>query len=548
IITDMQALPWSSFGDGEGTEEKEEKKEDAEEEEPDAAAMNLWDPSKFDKRTSVFVSLLGAKAPENMAPSDVELQPSIIMAGAHSKATVRLNYAGPPGSTAVTLFLNDEEIATRSISIGDGFANDLSFLLPPMEAGRYAARVELPDDNLQLDNTFHFIFKAEAQFPTLCVGTRDDTLFIRAALTAALGGKAAIEAEWVEPDLIEADKLKNYACIFLCNALPLAAGELAAMEKFVSAGGLLIVFPGERSSIQDYQSWNCFPGLPSARQDVMIGNRSQILHWDAPQHPILQPLKIGVAAPSLAIRTHLEWKEFDARAERLISSGDGRPFLVGRPFGRGYVLMFAIAPDRSWSDFPLSPFYLPIIHQIVQFGAGVGSYSHYVWCTDTLPLEPYLPEATTDTTLQNPGGENRPIRSAVVDGEVILNVEELDEAGIYLMQDPSAGEPVPAIAVNMDRSESDLSPIDPDKLKKRIDIDRVHISTSQEELMAQLQEHRVGRTFNEQLFWFALILAVIEFFYANRLMKSAPTLSESLTVDTSGKVLEKRPGSMKEAA
>ena len=116
---------------------------------------------------------------------------------------------------------------------------------------------------------------------------------------------------------------------------------------------------------------------------------------------------------------------------------------------------------------------------------------------------------------------------------MVLHVEEVDEAGMYYMNQ------APALAVNMPREESDLTPVDPATLPTRIGVENVFISLNAEELEAQLEERRIGRTFGEQLLWLALILAVVEFFYANRLMKTGRGLSDKLKVELSGKVSDK---------
>ena len=64
IITDNQALPWVGIGEGESSTNLAADRE-GEDDGPKVAAMGNWDVSKLDKRTAVFVSLLGAEAPEN---------------------------------------------------------------------------------------------------------------------------------------------------------------------------------------------------------------------------------------------------------------------------------------------------------------------------------------------------------------------------------------------------------------------------------------------------------------------------------------------------
>ena len=522
IITDTQALPWEGIGentsDGSGTNKT-------------TVSMSHWDASKIDKRTSVFVSLLGAESPENISPVSVELEPALIMAESSARVTIRLGYTGPTASTAATLYIDDKEIASRAMSADS--AEPLTFIIPPLARGRHSARIELPEDNLPLDNTFHFMLKVEDQLPTLCVGSRDDLFFLRAALNAELGGSGSINVKTVEPGLIPLDELNNYSTIFLCNAVPMGASEVRALEKFADAGGLLVIFPGDKGTASDYSALPFLPGTPSAIQPVASSERRGLLNWDMPYHPVLAGLGDSASAPAIAIKQQLFFETFVSRAQKMISQGDAQPFLVGRPFGRGFVLMFSVTANRSWSDFPLSPFFLPIVHQVVQFGSGVGSFTPYVWCTERLPLEQHLPEARAENELKSPDGETIPIRSSVVEGQTILHVENVDQAGMYTLLTE------PALAVNMDRDESDLTPVDPTGLPKRIGVENVFISMNEEELAAQLEEARIGRTFGEQLLWLALILAIIEFFYANRLMKTGGGLSEKMKVELSGKISEK---------
>lgn len=556
VITDTQALPWDSFGRESAAADKGAPAaaaagsdgdaetagdatvaagEDADSEDRGAASIGAWDPSAVDKRTIVFVSQLGVSGPENMSPSKVVVEPSLLLANQPSKARVRLSYTGPPKATTVTFHVNDEEAGSRSASLGTDQAAELVFPIPPLPAGRHAARVQVPDDNLLLDNTFHLVLKVEDQFPTLCIGSRDDTLFARAALMAGRTAGGGIEADWVAPGDLGSTELSDYACVFLCNAIPLSAGEVSSLEAFVDAGGLLVIFPGERAAAIDYQAWNCLPGVPSAIADVAMTQRKRSLHWDMPRHAVLDSLQVGGSTLSVTARRQLVWETFAERSERLISLGAEHAFLVGRPHGQGYVLIFAVSADRSWSDFPLSPFYLPVIHQIVEFGAGVGSHPPYVWCTHSLPLNRVLPEATRSMLLKGPDGVSVAVRSAVSGAEPVLHVEDLMQAGVYRMPDTESGKQVPALAVNMERKESNLTPLDPAEIYELLKLKNVNVAHDLEELLTQIRESRVGRTFGEQLLWLVLILAAAEFFYANRLTKESPSLSGVLGIEASGK-------------
>ena len=108
--------------------------------------------------------------------------------------------------------------------------------------------------------------------------------------------------------------------------------------------------------------------------------------------------------------------------------------------------------------------------------------------------------------------------------------------GIYTLATPERPEPVPALAVNMERSESNLSPIRPADIPDILGVDHLTLCDGKEDLLRKIEEHRVGRTFGEHLLWLALLVAAVEFFYANRLLQAVPKLSEALRLESSGKV------------
>ena len=539
ILTDGQSLPWQSFGEAKEAASTSAPPAEAAATGAVAAAIGAWDPKKADERAVCFISLLGAPQPENRTAVDVQTDPSLIVAGAPAKVTVRLGYTGPVGDSAATLYVDDAEVANRSVTLTEGGAPELSFLVPPLARGRHAARVELPADNLVLDNAFHFILRVEDRVPVLAVGGHDDLLFLRAALAAG-GGKSTIRANFIEPKDLGGEKLEGYTCLFLCNAIPLSATEVVAVEKFVDAGGLLVLFPGGRGSPADYAGWKLLPALPTGVREVPLARRKQVLAWTMPGHPILKELDPGSAPPEVTAHRLLTWDKLDPKAERLMAHG-GDPFLLGRPAGRGYVLMFAAAADRSWSDLPLSPYFLPVLHQIVQYSAGVRGTPPYVWCTPQLPLEAYLPDATVDTVLLGPENARLPVRSALVDGHTALHVEDLTKAGMYRLAAPGGGPATPALAVNMARAESQLAPIEADDAAARLGLKSVHVVHDREELQQKVEESRVGRTFGEHLLWLTLLLAMLEFFYANFLVRQTPGLSDVLRIESSGKVVEAAP-------
>jgi len=513
VLTDNQALAWTRPAlEAEGSGETVEPAQD--------------------RRLTVFVTLAGVPAPENVTAQRIELMPPVLFQGGGARLSVRLDHTGPPRETTATFFLNGTESARRPVTTGAPSAQQIIFAVPPLPAGTHIGRVEVPADNLAADDTFHFLIRVRDRMPTLVVGAESDTFFLRAALRASAGGVAAFTL--VAPEALGGEKLGDYSSILLCNALPLPGQTVSAVERFVQRGGLLVMFPGAHAAITDYQAWQCLPGVARENREVSRAQAKQMLIWNAPAHPVLQSLGDALADPVVAVQRVLVLEAAGAGTVPLVSLSSGLPMLLERPFGEGRVLMFAVTADRIGSNFPLTPFFLPLMAQIVEYGAGLGGVPPFIWGREQLVLDAFLPEAVPNVRLTGPQGSPLPVRSVLKEGQTSLYLENATEPGVYTLAGNDG--PEPFLAVNMAREESDLTPLDADAVASLLAPRKVHLASDQESLAELIHQHRVGRTYGELLLWILLGLLLAEFVYANRLARARGLLSDALTIDVSGRV------------
>ncbi|MDD4870378.1 MAG: BatA domain-containing protein [Kiritimatiellae bacterium] len=571
IFTDGQSLPWNSFTitdtnnnstaleviPAKPTAKKDEKKKEdkskkangkkpGKDDKPDesttakSSSIDIWQPSKIDKKTAFFVTLVGVTAPENTAPIDVDLQPQLIMSDTMAKVKVKLTHTGPAQNSTITAYVDDLEIGTRAIIFTDNSEAEELFALPQLRPGKHSARIQSPSDNLPIDNNFYYTIRVKEKLPTLCVGTQNDAFFVMKALNPSGDSNATINVKQITPDQLPSETLAAYSCIFLCNAIPLAGQDLVVIEQYVRSGGLLVIMPGDKATIEDYKAWSVLPGKPAATIDLPLELKKKMLRWEKPQHALLRNLQLlPGSAPVVTITRQLKWAKdtLNEGEESIISAGAEDPFLMHRPVGNGATLLFSVAGDRSWSSFPLSPFFLPLMHQVVQFGAGIRGEAPYILAGKNLSLTDILPEANQNSTIQNPNKENVPIRTAIVENKTSLYVESMQSPGIYMLA-PQNGDPAPGLAVNIDRIESNLAVVKREDIPKKIGTKMIYTAENKEELAKQLKDYRVGQTMGEQFLWLLLLLSIAEVFYANRLAKATPKLSEQLGIEASGKITE----------
>lgn len=531
IISDHQLLPWGSFGNEDGATPV------ATADDSRAEAGKKWDPSKVKDNTTCFVTLLGTPEPENVATVDLTVEPKLITTETPWQVTVDLLRTGPQVNTAVSLMVNDREMAKRSAMLGGGAANQLQFMLAPMTGGVHTVKIATPEDSLAEDNAFHFLIRVREKLPALCVGPPGSTLFLKTALSAGTGTEevSAVDVKVITPADLAAEKLSSYSCIFLCNALNLPGQQITLLERYVTDGGLLVIFPGDNAVLADYAHWTCLPAKPTSIIDLPVAERKQLLTWDRLQHPAVWGLAKEGVTPQIVIKRQLNCETLHEKSKKIISTGSGVPFLIDLPHGRGAVMLFTVAADRSWSDFPLSPFFLPLAYQMIQYAAGVGASPPFLWATDSLSLEEFLPDATRESTLTNPDGKPVSLRSSVVEGGTAIHAEGMTTPGIYTISTPGT-ETKPALAINIPRAESDLTAIKQEDISSILGLKALHLATSKEDLLKKLEDFRIGRSLGESFLWLALLVAVAEVFYANFLMRKGSKLTDVLTIEPSGKV------------
>jgi len=546
IITDGQSLPWAGFArrDAEAQDNPQPADPDAAEGEGVEAAavsgtrsLDLWQPEEIDKNTAFFVTLAGPPEPENTAPLEIELEPPLIMSDMPSKLRVLLGFSGPPRDTSVSVFIDNEEVQRRAVIQDPQGTESLLFTLPPLPAGVHPARVETPPDGLADDNTFHFLMRVKERLPCLCVGNRDDTFFLLKALGVQTEAGSVIAVTDVAPAGLEKEDLTIYSSVFLCNALPLPGQLILKLEDYVRNGGLLAIFPGDRGTLQDYEPWSCLPGLPSDIDELPLNARKRILRWVKPQHPLFRALQINPGTtPVVTIQRELLWGELHKTAEPLIFAGSDNPFLLSRPFGKGHVLLFSVSADRTWGNLPLSPFFLPLVHQTVHFGAGIAGAEAYLNTTPRLDLSRHLPQMNPTASLLDPVGDPVTVRSTVVEARTILQAENVTAPGIYRLASDGPDAAQAALAINLNRNESNLARLKKEDVPGMIGTRAVNVAESLEDLQRLIDEYRIGRTLGEQVLWLAFLLGVVELVYANRKSKAATPLSDVLGVNPAGKV------------
>jgi hypothetical protein len=244
--------------------------------------------------------------------------------------------------------------------------------------------------------------------------------------------------------------------VVLLNDVDVPVGLGRRLARFVQDGGGLFVVAGPRATWP--QEADVLPATLSQTIDRSRGEAGRIggIEYGHPVFEVFRAPRTGDFAPSrfYAYRsvTALPMSQVLARFD------GGTPALVERRVGSGRVLLFASTFDLSWTDMPLKPIFLPLIHRVIVY---LANYSEPApWLTIGQVFDPTASSAKSQAAGRlalSPSGRRLPLEDEGSQTQVL----ELTEQGFYEIRGQSANSDVTVIASNVDPAESDLTPMDP---------------------------------------------------------------------------------------
>ncbi|HEX5658690.1 MAG TPA: VWA domain-containing protein [Polyangiales bacterium] len=279
--------------------------------------------------------------------------------------------------------LDGKAIGQQGASIEHG-SGSVEFSLDgrALRRGRVlGARIET-DNALPLDDQRELSLDDVAALSVLLVdgdpapNQLDDELrFISLALNLDDGQHGAPRVTRIDADGLSAIDLNGFDVVVLANVRAPSELEAERLVDHVARGGGLLIAAGENFDAFGYRGRlsALLPALPRSSAPV-----SPALGVAAGAASELVPSGgAGLETARTTKRVLLEAPNEDSKA--LLTLSDGTPLVVAGRHGRGRVALLATTIDDDWSDLPLTPGFLPLVHGLVRGLAAV----------DALPRGPH---------------------------------------------------------------------------------------------------------------------------------------------------------------
>ncbi|MEP0547159.1 MAG: BatA domain-containing protein [Rhodothermales bacterium] len=441
----------------------------------DLQASTFLDSTRIPAPEGVRLTLLpvGERVHTNVAVTDARVLSRIVEAGQPVEVEATLvNYGTDPidGYTA-SLYLDDERVAQASADLSPNVPATVRLTATPQRRGWLRGEVRTEPDEFEWDNTRYLVLHVPETRRVLLVegaGQRADLV----DLALGLGGEGSrFEVTTVSESALAAQDLDAFDVVVLAGPESLASGERAALARFVQGGGGLMVFPNERAEAADYDA--LFTALGGGRLGAAVGQLggtrpvAQFGRVDL-EHPLFEGIFEDAAgqprleSPTIALARPYQPGAGDENT--LIGLSTGAPFLQEIRSGSGTALVFAVAPDPRWSDFPVRGLFVPLLYRAVYYLAADADAGESLEVRQPAPLR--VAGASEGLRIVGAGAEFVPEQRSVPGG-VLLEIDSgVTEPGVYDVMD---GERlVRRVAFNPDARESDLAVLAPEEAQRRL--------------------------------------------------------------------------------
>lgn len=502
LITDSQELDWGQL--------------------PTRALDSL---ESLRDKANVFVIPVTHESEENLAIESLTYTWGSLRDSGEARFTALVRNTGRSAEEGANLDFFVDDTRTRRVSIpalAAGETQPLEFTTQFDKAGDVRLRAELSKDNLADDNIRHAVARIRSGIQVLLLegdpenvpGNRSGGYYAKVALRPQESDTVeGVVINEIDPADFALESLGNYDVVLMNNVLSISPDTARRLRRFVTAGGGLIVFPGDRVEASDYnQSLGGEDGiLPAVLGDLSECKQEE--GWTL-QAARSEHLLAGLTArypekllDEIRITKLIETTPVQS-GEVLLTAQSGDPVLLSREVGSGTVLLFTTTGNKSWNNLPREPLYAILLQQAVTMLTSDPDRLQLTVGTDS-ELAVRGREIGDYVSLRSPDNDEADDVRVVQNGDQLVVPVSFMAHGVYEIE-ADGDKPGIVVAANVDASESDVRVIDGGALASKLDGTRVTVLNRAGSMVDAIEDDRRGRELADLLLLLAALVFVAQ--------------------------------------
>ena len=281
----------------------------------------------------------------------------------------------------VSLFVENVRSAQQSVSLNPGESRILTLQAPVKQSGFIGAYAEIEDDDILEDDRRYISFYIPKSIPVVIfTDNADDSRFVNLALSAAGSGQT-LQVNEKNLNELNSANLSKYDVAVIIGSEGISRYDL--LSSFLKSGGKIILMPGSKSTLQNFDNITKALGIPSPTGTAgKEGSDINAFTFDKEDfsNPIFRDVfssKEKKEIESPAIYYHYKLST-EGKGENIITLNDGSSFLSEYKINKGKLLLFNTAPILTWTNFPIKNLFAPLITKSVLYMSSKDNSSNQI--------------------------------------------------------------------------------------------------------------------------------------------------------------------------
>ena len=415
--------------------------------------------------TSVNVSLIPFRAVQesNVAVTGAAWESPVAIKDQSNRLVVDFeNFGTQTKAVEVRLDFNDQERPLGSLTIPAESVVSDTVSIPIDRTGWQRMKISIDDYPVAFDNDLYLTSYIDEQVEVMNIYESGRNVNIAAAFESI----PYCQLTQVPKSNIRYEALKDQELIILDDLSNISSGISSELEKYVSSGGNLLIFPSINANLTSYNS--LLGALKVDRLGALQKKKKETSRLNTQSYifsEVYLQTNRNLRLPSSAANFPLLTSQTQSR-ERLLSYRDGSPYLTRYTNELGNVYLCSAPLGINNNDLvSQAEIFVPMLYKMA-VSKGTRQALFYTIGSDDVIALPSLASASADKYLMR--GRSEFIPGVTSTSQVgYLDVRgQISEAGFYdLLVDDKQ---VDGLAFNHDRTESDVTYTDMEDLASNI--------------------------------------------------------------------------------
>jgi aerotolerance regulator-like protein/VWA domain-containing protein/putative glutamine amidotransferase len=367
----------------------------------------------------------GNNPPANIAITNVEARGVVFGQKYLDNLAVHVsNFSDTPRDhIQVDFQINEQTVEKRDISLNSRDSRVVEFTGFNLNEGANRCTIDITSGDFAPDNRFYFTLRRETPAKALIVESatrgRNDSLHLQSALTT--DDDLPFTFTLKSTGSVDPASIPEQSLVILNDAGAVNGPLSDALMRFVNAGGQLIVATGPQTQVESFNQGLAQIAPAQLRDAVQTKAGESAAITDVKfDHPIFEVFR---ESGRLAAANVIGYFRSEPRANAIVLARfeDGSPALIEGSVGKGRVLLFTSSLGPSWNDLPLTPLYLPFIHQMVRY-AGTHEENSWYGLGQTFTVK--KDSAGAPPPVDTPAGARLTESRLTPDGELLVTARE----------------------------------------------------------------------------------------------------------------------------